>query len=434
MSENRLYWPALVVLTVAIAGQVVLWRTLTLANRQSRLLPPWLWRASAVGDLLVPTVLFTLFSFLSPRGGLVALSGPVILMFPTVVLLSVLRLRPRFTLWTGLAAALVHAALTTRAVLAGAAHESTLPVYYSYGVLLALIALAGTFVTREIRRHVVEASCEAAARERGDQLMASVQRDLAVARDIQTGLLPTGSPDFAGFDIAGMSRPADLTGGDYYDWHVLPDGRLITVLADVTGHGIGPAMVMAVCRAYARASASLLSEPAPLMRRLNELLHTDLPADRFITLAIAILDPQGRVELLSAGHGPSFLYRAATKEVRQFGGDGLPLGLSTAEAYEPVIEFQMQEGDVLLLVTDGFHEYHRATDGEQFGIARLERALVSIADKRPPAMLRDLDQAVRTFAGDSPQMDDMTAVVIKRTAASATASEVSHGHLHDRSV
>jgi serine phosphatase RsbU (regulator of sigma subunit) len=78
----------------------------------------------------------------------------------------------------------------------------------------------------------------------------------------------------------------------------------------------------------------------------------------------------------------------------------------------------MQEGDVLLLVTDGFHEYHRAADGVQFGIARLERTLVQIADKRPPAMLRELDQAVRTFAGDSPQLDDMTAVVIKRTAAS----------------
>jgi serine phosphatase RsbU (regulator of sigma subunit) len=203
---------------------------------------------------------------------------------------------------------------------------------------------------------------------------------------------------------------------------------LLRVLADVTGHGIGPAIVMAVCRAYARASASLLSEPAPLMRRLNELLHTDLPADRIITLAIAILDPSGRVELLSAGHGPSFLYHAATGEVRQFGGDGLPLGLSMAECYEPPVEFQMNAGDVLLLVTDGFHEYYRAGDGEQFGVARMKKAVIASADRQSATILQMLDQALRTFADGSLQLDDMTAVVIKRTAdGAATQAAGSNG-------
>jgi serine phosphatase RsbU (regulator of sigma subunit) len=348
---------------------------------------------------------------------LAALAGPTLLTLPIVVLLSILRLKPWFTLWTGLAAAAFHWALTTRAVILLGAPEDALAVYYSYGALLALVAVAATFVAREVRHHVAEASDEAAARERLNHQMAAVHHDLTVARDIQAGLLPTAAPDFPDFDIAGMSRPADLTGGDYYDWQVLPDGRLITVLADVSGHGIGPAIVMAVCRAYARASASLLSEPAPLMRRINQLLHTDLPADRFITLVIAVLDPAGRVELLSAGHGPILLYRAQTGQITQFGGDGLPLGVSAAEEYEPAIDLAMKPGDVLLLVTDGFHEFARAGDGQLFGIPRLQAALTANAGHDAAAILRDLDQAVRTFAAGSPQLDDMTAIVIKRTGS-----------------
>jgi serine phosphatase RsbU (regulator of sigma subunit) len=423
MSANAVFWPTVAVLGAALVSEAVLLRVLRRANRESRLLPNWIWRATAVADLLVPMAQLVIVGVYSPRGSLAALAGPTMLMLAIVVFLSVLRLKPRFTLITGLAAAGFHWALTTRAVWLSGAGEDLMVVYYSYGILLVLVALAATLVAREVRLHVVEAAAESAARERGEQAMATVQRDLAVARDIQAGLLPHGPPDFGGFDIAGMSRPADLTGGDYYHWQLLPDGRLMIVLADVTGHGIGPAIVMAVCRAYARASASVLSEPTPLMRRLNELLHTDLPADRFITLAIVILDSSGHAELLSAGHGPTFLYRAAGGEIQQFGGDGLPLGVTTAETYEPPIDFQMDAGDVLLLATDGFFEFMRAGDEEQFGVARLEKSLASNAGGDGATILRELDQAVRTFAAGSRQMDDMTAVVIKRTnVASAVGS------------
>jgi serine phosphatase RsbU (regulator of sigma subunit) len=152
------------------------------------------------------------------------------------------------------------------------------------------------------------------------------------------------------------------------------------------------------------------------MRRLNDLLQADLPAGRFITLAIATLHPGGAVQLLSAGHGPSFLYCADTGEVRQFGGDGLPLGLDPAGEYDPPAAFQMAEGDLLVLLTDGFIEHQRAGDSQQFGITRVEAALVDRAGERPDAILRALDRAVGDFAVGAEQQDDMTAVVIKRTA------------------
>lgn len=102
-----------------------------------------------------------------------------------------------------------------------------------------------------------------------------------------------------------MNRPADLTGGDYYDWQAMPDGKLAVALADVTGHGIGPALVMAVCRASARAAAPILPDPPALLQRLNDLLNDDLPDDRFITLVLALLDESGAAQLVIKRTAPA---------------------------------------------------------------------------------------------------------------------------------
>jgi serine phosphatase RsbU (regulator of sigma subunit) len=415
MTDNKVFVPYVGVLLLAMAFQAALWVVLRRANRDGRLLPAWLWRGSAVLDLLVPAALLTILAWRSPRGAIPALSAPALLLLPLVVLTSVLRLRPMFTLYTGIAAAAVHWALVVNAIVLLNPPRSEYPVYFAYGYVLLLTGFAATLVSREVKAHVREAADEAAAHESADRAMALVQRDLAVARDIQTGLLPTRSPEFDGYEIAGMNRPADLTGGDYYDWQELPDGRLAVVMADVTGHGIGPALVMAVCRAYARASAPIIQEPQALMMRLNQLLHTDLPSDRFITFVMAILSPDGGVQLLSAGHGPTLLYHGASGEVRQFGGDGLPLGISPGEEYGPTVSFQMDPGDSLVLLTDGFFEWQRPGDDESFGIPRLCDALLGCVRQDAASMIRSMDGAVRAFTTGSTQPDDMTAVVIKRT-------------------
>jgi serine phosphatase RsbU (regulator of sigma subunit) len=416
MSDDEMFYPYAGLLVLAIVCQLILLAVLRRANRSATLLPEWVWRVSAMFDLAAAAGLLVISAFLSPRGAIAALSAPPLLLMPLVVLLSVLRLRPDFTLYTGLTGAAIHFALATRAILI--TDTSPDPVYLVYGFILVLIAIAARFVAREVRRHVKEAADEAAAHERADRQLFCMQRDLSIARDIQVGLLPTRSPELSGFDITGMNRPADQTGGDYYDWQQLPDGRLAVVLADVTGHGIGPALVMAVCRAYARATAPSASDPAALLTRLNELVSADMPADRFITLVVGILDDAGGAHLISAGHGPTLLYRAATGEVIQFGGDGIPLGINPVEEYGPPTSLTLNEGDVLVMLTDGFFEWSRPGDGEQFGIRRLQEALRTTAAGDAKTILHTIDQTVRSFCDGSPQSDDMTAIVIKRIAPS----------------
>lgn len=354
MASDRVFFPLLLVFLIGAGANALSFASIRAALRAGRILPTWRWRLSAIADLVGATAAISIGVFLSPRGPVTALSAPAVLLFPLILILSIFRLRPAFTLATGLAAALIHILLTCYAI--GVAHPEAgqHPALFSYGFGLAILGAAGFIVARDVKRYLLEAVDEATAHEQASAKLAAVQRDLSVARDIQRGLLPAAAPAFPGFDIAGMSRPADLTGGDYYDWQPLPDGRLAVVMADVTGHGIGPALVMAVCRAYARATTPLAADSAALLNRLNNLIHADITDGRFITFALAIIDAAGRVDLLSAGHGPTLLYRASTGKVEEFGGDGIPLGIAPDESYGPVRTFTLEPDDALLLLTDGF--------------------------------------------------------------------------------
>ncbi len=414
MADDRIFLASIGILLVAAAYEVFVALALRTALRQSRLIVGWRLTANAVFELMVPAALLTVMHFLSPRGEYAALSGPALLLFPLTILMSVLRLRPRTTLWIGLGAAAFHAALVTRTIVVEDIAAGQYPVLYSYAGVLALSAVGGSLVTRSARRYVSEAVEEAEAHERSSIRLEAMERDLEVARQIQLGLLPSKPPRFAGFDFAGMNIPADQTGGDYYDWQELPDGRVLVVMADVTGHGIGPALVMAVCRAYARASAPLDTDPVSLMSRLNTLLHADMKTGRFITLAMAAIDPGGGVQLVSAGHGPSFLCRAGEGPIEQFGGDGLPLAVEAVETYGPPRLFTMERGDLLVMLTDGVFEWQNAA-GTQFGTERLAAAISRSASRSPKAIVDSIHAAAVEFAGGAPQTDDVTIVVIKRT-------------------
>ncbi len=422
MTDNEMFVPYAGLLVIATAFQLVMLAVLRRANRVSMLLSKWVWRGSAIFDLATALGLLVISAFFSPRGPVPALTSPPLLLLPLLVLMSVLRLRPRFPLFKGLACGAVHALLALRAVLVTDAPHEMYPVYFAYSVILMLTGVVGMFVAREVRKHVKEGAEEAAAHERAEREVHVMRNDLAVAREIQRGLLPTGSPELAGFDVAGMNRPADQTGGDYFDWQALPDGRLAVVLADVSGHGIGPALVMAVCRAYARASTPMTPDPALMLTRLNHLIHGDLPDDRFITFAMTVLDKDGSVQLISAGHGPTLLYRPSSGESREFGGDGMPLGINPTEEYGPTNSLTLHEGDVVVMLTDGFFEWTRPADDEQFGIQRLQEALRANAGKSAADILSSIDETVCKFCHGTPQSDDMTAIVIKRIAPAATAS------------
>ncbi|MBL8744818.1 MAG: PP2C family protein-serine/threonine phosphatase [Phycisphaerae bacterium] len=414
MAENSVFYPTAIVLSLGLAYQVYAFRETRRCIAEGKIRAAWRWWAGAAVDLAVPIAALLILHLNAPHGAIAALSAPAILIVPLVILLSVLRLKPWFSFWTGAAAAAGHWALVTDSVLRHEIDPNQYPLLYTYGVGLLMIGVAGAMVAKHVKRYVIETLDEAAAAERARQSLANVERDLAVARDIQRGLLPSTAAPLDGFDIAGMNRPADQTGGDYYDWQPLPDGRLAVVLADVTGHGIGPALVMAVCRAYSRAAAPAAPTPGALLERLNSLIHDDLQGARFITMVLALVAPDGSVQLASAGHGPTLLYTAKTGEVEWFGGDGLPLGVMPDERYAEQRTFTLAPGDVLVLQTDGFIEWARTSDNKQFGLDRMKDALRRSAGGNARSIIESIDRAVIEFSEGSPQADDMTAVAIKR--------------------
>jgi sigma-B regulation protein RsbU (phosphoserine phosphatase) len=270
--------------------------------------------------------------------------------------------------------------------------------------------LAGSFnrMTADLRSTVDRLAVEKTERQR-------IEHDLDIARRIQVGLLPTAKPDLADYDIAGWSRAANKTGGDYFDWQRLPDGRILVSLADVSGHGIGPALVAAVCRAYARASvAANERELDRIVNRLNDLLVDDMPEGRFVTFAGVLLDPAGhRAQMISAGHGPLFRCVQARGELVESGADGLPLGLISDGDYAPGDEFTLAPGDSILLVTDGLFEWTRS-DNEPYGLERLRESIRRHARSESDEIISSLYREASEFVCGVDQGDDVTIVVVRR--------------------
>jgi len=417
MAVDAMFHEALLVMVVGLVFQAVMFADATRRRRLGLACPVWRSVFSAAADLAVPISILVMLQWHSPRGHVAALSAPAVLGLPLVTMLSILRLRPLLSLGTGLVGGLAHAGLVVWVLVRDGIDHAQWPVLFTYAFLIMLMGVVAADVARRMREHVRSAADEAVTAERTQRALEAVERDLAIARDIQQGLMPSTAPEIAGFEIAGMARPAEQTGGDYYDWQAMDDGRLVVALADVTGHGIGPALVMAVCHAYARASAQTTPDAAELLSKVNELIYKDLSScGRFITMVIAILSPDGTVDLVSAGHGPTLLYRAATRSVEHFGGDGMPLGIDAAERYGPHRRIRLEPGDAILLATDGFMEWARAGDRQMFGLERLCITFRDVAQGSASSMLTGLDSAVQAFANGAKQGDDTTAVAIRRTA------------------
>ena len=332
------------------------------------------------------------------------------------IILSTLRLDPATSRISGAVAAvsyLVAAAyLGWRPAMGGAASVLS-PDRAVIG--FALTFLVGGFVAGavagEIRKQVEAALREAETKRQVERL----QHDLEVARSIQQSLLPVSAPNIEGFEIAAWNLPADQTGGDYYDWQVFPDGKLLAVLGDVTGHGIGPALLAAVCRAYVRATFTPDGGLQTAMESVNSALSRDVGPRRFVTfVAVRCTPGSSRVELLSAGHGPIFFYSTSEDRFDAMSAQGLPLGLMPDLGSDPPKVLDLNSGDLLVITTDGFFEWANAQD-EQFGEERMEATIRVSKEKSPAEIISALYKAVIDFSGGTTQDDDLTALVIKRT-------------------
>lgn len=287
------------------------------------------------------------------------------------------------------------------------------------GVLQALNKYSGSFDEADEDRASALGMLAGVAiqRQRFMDELAHKQRlehDLAVARDIQQRLLPKADPQVPGYDISGWNKPADSTGGDCYDFIPLEDGGLGILLADVTGHGIGPALIAAECRALVRALASVISDPAAILVRANRVLNEDLSSGRFVTTFFGVLDPVDHVlRYLSAGHGPLLHYDVDRGRCEELSATTYPLGIVPEIESTPGKPIKMKPGDMMVLITDGFFEW-ADPDGEQFSIARVSALVHEHRDRPAAQIIKALHEAVTTFGRGTPQADDLTAVIVKR--------------------
>lgn len=373
------------------------------------------WRAGIIIESLLPAIALVMEIHTAVIGPQRTLTSSVILVYFLFIILSILHLNPSLSRLAGIVAAIEYAAI---AVYAFEAYPESAAggrlVAYGTSMSVTALLLIGGFaageVTRQLRGYVLAALRDVENRAKVEQF----EHDLDIARSIQQGLLPKESPNIDGFDIAGWNRPADQTGGDYYDWQRLPDGCAAVTVADVTGHGIGSALCMAVCRAYARAGFVIEPDLGTFMCRLNRLMHEDLPTEKFVTFAAGLLNPHdASLRLMSAGHGPLLFYSSAEDDFRVYDAQGLPLGLLPKAPYGSPHVLKFGRGDILLLVTDGFIEWANSDD-EDFGQDRLKQVIRSFRKKPASEIISALYSAVVKFAGPMPQLDDLTALVVKR--------------------
>jgi sigma-B regulation protein RsbU (phosphoserine phosphatase) len=240
-----------------------------------------------------------------------------------------------------------------------------------------------------------------------------VRQKLDVARDVQQRLLPREAPQFPGFDISGDLRALESAGGDYYDYIPMQGGSLGVVIADVSGHGIGAAMLMAVTRAYLRAEAAARLDLKEIATRVNRLLSDDLHNRWIVTMFFAKLDPESRsIEYAAAGH-ESYIIRADDTLVT-LRSTSPPLGVLDDGIIECGPAEQLHEGDVLLLLTDGLVEALSPL-GEPFGLHRIRQSVIENREKAAIQIVKSLQAAMITHCGSGEPHDDVTIVAIKAT-------------------
>ncbi len=263
---------------------------------------------------------------------------------------------------------------------------------------------------REIERKEHERQL-AEAKERWEQ--ERLREEIRLARLIQQKLFPVAPLPTAGFDISGASYPAEATGGDYFDYIPMRDGGLGVVIGDVSGHGFGPALLMAELRAYLRALLLTRSDVGEIVGLLNRALADDAPEGHFATLLLVRLDPTTRSCLYaSAGHVPGYLLGPSGEVKAVLKATGMPLAVLPDGAFDAAPTPPLEPGELLLLLTDGIVEAH-GPDDKLFGLDRVFEVVRAHQGRRAREIVDSLYGAVRAFCGAQAQLDDMTAIVIK---------------------
>ncbi|MFT3685496.1 MAG: SpoIIE family protein phosphatase [Phycisphaerales bacterium] len=252
-----------------------------------------------------------------------------------------------------------------------------------------------------------------------------LERDLGLARDIQQSAFPHTLPAMPGFDIAAASIPSEETGGDAFDlldWSGFCEGKtgLLFMLADATGHGVGPALSVAQFRGMFRMGARLGADVRTISRLADAQMEVDLPLGRFITACFAHLDPAtGLLTYDAPGQAPLVIVRAAgnggdeSSRVEEIPANGVPAGVAPEIENEPVDPLQLNPGDTFLLLSDGYYEAP-SPGGKYLGVEGVAEVVINNPTFTAAQLLAEINRVTEAFACSSCLPDDRTGIVIKR--------------------
>ena len=237
---------------------------------------------------------------------------------------------------------------------------------------------------------------------------------LKLAEEVQQNLLPQAAPTCPGLDIAGTSIYCDETGGDYYDFYKLPNDRLGVIVADASDHGVGAALHMTTARAFLLFGIRDFTGPARLLDEVNRFLTKDSSeTGRFMSTFFLEIDPSKKtLRWVRAGHDPAIFFDSTNDAFIELTGKGMTLGIDEDFQFQEYTRKGWTSGSIVVIGTDGIRET-RNTDGEMFGLDRLQEIVRIHAAKSSKFIQNAVIEALRTFQGDAPQEDDITLVVIK---------------------
>jgi serine phosphatase RsbU (regulator of sigma subunit) len=238
------------------------------------------------------------------------------------------------------------------------------------------------------------------------------EQELALAQETQESLLPRRLPEFENYRVHAFNSPTRYVGGDFYDFLQLSSGEWMGVLADVSGKGMSAALLSSMVLGALSMEFRSGTQPEEALKRVNQLLCEKSLSYQFVTLFLFLLSPDGAGRFISAGHNPAYLFRASTGKIDRLVSDAHFLGMFDFATYPPRT-LHLSTGDVLVVYSDGLTDAHNPRE-EMFGEERLLNIIHQEAPSGSQALERKLLQAIGEFTQGTPQMDDITFVVVEK--------------------
>jgi sigma-B regulation protein RsbU (phosphoserine phosphatase) len=248
------------------------------------------------------------------------------------------------------------------------------------------------------------------------------EAQLLAAQKIQEYLLPSSPPQVPGYDMSGVSHPAEFAGGDNFDYFTVDDGSVVFLISDVSGHDLGSALVMASACERLRTLAEMRLGVDEILARANTTFVKESQSGRFITLLFGKLDPKsGTLVYVNAGHPAGYVLDGGGNVKATLGSSSFPLGIIPDATYPQQGPISLDPGGMILLVTDGVLEA-RSADGSDFGTERTLEVVRTNRDKTAAEIVDRTWEAVRRFSEGGDRFDDVTLVVIKANPEPAPVS------------